>query len=164
LTGVKAYIGQGGGYSLKDFADSMGDTVNGIFNVDYPQIDLNPKFAKGIEEFRKLYKDTYNSEPKSAHSLVGYQGALLLLEAIEKGGKGMDPEAIRAGALQINIASGQTAAGYGAKFAALDAPNAGQNTAAFPLVSQWQNNRQITVWPEEYAATTNMLIPQKPWK
>lgn len=164
LTGIKAYIGQGGGYALRDFADSMGDEVNGIFNVDYPQIDLNPKYAKGIEEFTKLYKDTYGSEPKSAHSLVAYQGALLLLEAIEKGGGAMDPEAIRTAALQIDIPAGQTAAGYGAKFAGPDAPNAGQNTAAFPLVSQWQNNRQITVWPEQYAATTNILLPQKPWK
>jgi len=76
----------------------------------------------------------------------------------------MDPEAIRKGALQIDIPAGQTAAGYGAKFAGSDAPNAGQNTAAFPLVSQWQNNRQITVWPEQYAATTNILLPRKPWK
>ena len=164
LTNIKAYIGQGGGYALRDFADSMGDEVNGIFNVDYPQIDLNPKYAKGIEEFNKQYKDAYGSEPKSAHSLVAYQGALLLLEAIEKGGGTMDPEAIRKAALLIDIPAGQTAAGYGAKFAGPDAANAGQNTAAFPLVSQWQNNRQITVWPEQYASTTNILLPQKPWK
>lgn len=163
LNNVKAYIGQGGGYALRDFANSMGEEVNGIFNVDYPQVDLNPKFAKGIEEFHKLYKDTYKGEPKSAHSLVGYQGAKVLLEAIEKGGGVMDPEAIRKAALTIDIPAGQTSAGYGVKFAAPDAPNAGQNVSAFPLVSQWQNNRQITVWPEEYAATTNILLPQKPW-
>ena len=164
LTGIKAYIGQGGGYALRDFADSMGDDIDGIFNVDYPQVDLNPKFAKGIDEFNKQYKEAYGSEPKSAHSLVAYQGAMVLFEAIEKGGGAMDPESIRKGALQIDIPAGQTAAGYGAKFAGPDAPNAGQNTAAFPLVSQWQNKRQITVWPEDYAATTTILLPQKPWK
>ncbi len=164
LTGIKAYIGQGGGYALRDFADSMGDDIDGIFNVDYPQVDLNPKFAKGIDEFNKQYKEAYGSEPKSAHSLVAYQGAMVLFEAIEKGGGVMDPESIRKGALAIDIPAGQTVAGYGAKFAGPDAPNAGQNTAAFPLVSQWQNKRQITVWPEDYAVTTTILLPQKPWK
>jgi branched-chain amino acid transport system substrate-binding protein len=164
LNMIKAYIGQGGGYALRDFADAMGDEVNGIFNVDYPQVDLNPKFAKGIDEFNKLYKETYGSEPKSAHSLVAYQGTLLLLQAIEKGGGQMNADAIRKGALEINIPDGETAAGYGAKFEPSNPANMGQNTAAFPLVSQWQNNRQITVWPEKYAATDKILLPQKPWK
>lgn len=162
LNKIKAYIGQGGGYALQDFADSMGNDVNGIFNVDYPQPDLNPAAAKGIDTFLALYNEAYGSYPKSGHSLVNYQGALVLFEILEKTGGDDDPDKVREAARQIDIAEGTTPSGYGCKFTD-DPAMAGQNERAFALTAQWQNGKQVTVGPEKYASVSEIIFPQPAW-
>ncbi|MDK2836535.1 MAG: branched-chain amino acid transport system substrate-binding protein [Thermosediminibacterales bacterium] len=159
---VKAAIGTGAGYAMRDFAEAVGDDVNRIFNVDFPQLDTNPEFAKGIDEFKKLYEETFGEPPKSGHSLVSYAGALILWDVMEKAGS-MDPEAIRKAALEVDIPDGETAVGFGCKFAGPDAENAGQNIKAYPLVAQWKNQKLVTVWPEE-AAAGEIELPMKPWE
>lgn len=155
--GVKAVLGTGAGYALTDFAKEMGDDVNGVFNIDVTQYEVNPKFAKGLNEFVQMYKDIFKESPRSGHSLIHYMGTQVLFEAI-KAANGTEPDAIREAALKIDIKNGETATGYGVKFAAPTEKNAGQNTRAFPLVMQWQNNKQLTVYPKE-AAVAEPIIP-----
>lgn len=157
---VKAVIGSGGGYSLTDFAKALGDDVNGILNVDFTQYDISEKYAKGIKEYVQLYKDTFKENPRSGHSLANYMGAMVLWEVIAKAGS-TDPDAVRKAALAIDIPEGQSVTGWGAKFAGPGEKNAGQNLRALPVVMQWRENRQLTIYPKD-AAVAEVNLPWKP--
>lgn len=157
---VKAVIGTGAGYSLTDFAKAMGDDVNGVLNIDFPQYDVNENFAKGLKEYQKFYQDTFNEPPRSGHSLANYMGTLVLWDVIARAGS-TDPEAVRKAALATDIPVGGTITGWGVKFAEPGHKDAGQNLRADPIVMQWQNGRQLAVWPKE-AAVADLALPWKP--
>ncbi len=157
---VKAVIGSGGGYSLTDFAKALGNDVNGVLNVDFTQYDISEKYAKGIKEYVQLYKDTFKEDPRSGHSLANYVGAQVLWEVITKAGS-TEPDAVRKAALAIDIPEGQTVTGWGAKFAPPGDKNAGQNMRALPVVMQWRDNRQLTIYPKD-AAVAELQFPWKP--
>ncbi len=159
---VKAAIGTGAGYSLTDFAKAMGSDVNGILNVDGTQFIVNPKFAKGMTDMMAKYKELFNEPPRSGHSLTYYGGLQFLFDVIKRAGS-VDPEAVRKAALETDIPEGETPVGYGVKFAGPDQPNAGQNVRAYPLMFQWQNNEQVTIWPEAAATAQMTGIPWPTW-
>lgn len=157
---AKAVIGTGAGYSLTDFAKSLGDDANGVLNIDFPQYDVNENFAKGIKEYQKFYQDTFKEPPRSGHSLANYMGALVLWDVIAKAGS-TDPEAVRKAALAEDIPVGGTITGWGVKFAGPGEKDAGQNLRAAPIVMQWQKGRQMAVYPKE-AAVSDLALPWKP--
>jgi len=159
---VKAVIGNGAGYALTDFAKAMGDDVNGILNVDFTQYEVNENYAKGVTAYAKKYEETFKEPPRSGHSLANYMGALVLWEVIAKAG-GTDPEAVRKAALTIDIKPGTTATGWGVKFAGPGEKHAGQNMAAEPVMHQWQNGKQLVVWPSAAAVADVIMIPWPTW-
>jgi branched-chain amino acid transport system substrate-binding protein len=136
-------MGTGGGHSLQSFYDALGKEADGVLNVDFTQYEVNVEFTPGLKEFLALYKQTFNENPRSGHSLANYMGANVVFDIIEKAGGSLDPEKIRAAAMAVNIAPGTTATGWGVKFA-----ENGQNMEAVPLVTQWRNGKLVTVWPE----------------
>lgn len=108
---VKAYVGQGGGHSMLDWAKAIGD-VSGFLNVDFPQFKINKAYTPGLDEFIKLYEDTYKEPPHSGHSLVNYFGAKVMFDAMEKAGS-LDADKIREAALSLDVPEGQTCTGWG---------------------------------------------------
>ena len=141
----KAVLGAGGGYSLTDTAKALGDTIEGAFDVDFPQYNTNEAGAPGLGAFVEAYKQQYNSEPRSGHSLANYVGAVAFFDIIEEAGS-MDADKIREAVLAYKKPVGSTATGWGFDFA-----ENGQNTAATTTLMQWQDGKLLTVWPEAAA-------------
>lgn len=160
---VRAMIGTGGGHGTKDAADALGDDINYIFNVDITQPrNTNEKFCPGITEYSNRYQKIFGYPPKSGHSLRAYMGVLVLWDVIKRA-KSMDPEAIRKAALETDIPEGTTPTGWGVKFAPPGHPNMGTDLRAKPIVMQWFNQDQYTVWPPA-AAVKEMVIPLPTWE
>lgn len=155
---VKALVGNGGGHSLKSFAEALGPDADGVFNTDYTQYEVNPQYAVGIKELVEAYKKAFNETPRSGHSLVAYHGTLVLGEILKKAAS-TNPEDVRKAALDIDLPDEGSVSGYGAKFAPPNAANAGQNLKAKTAVTQWQGGKQLTVWPEK-AAVADMILPK----
>ena len=145
-------LGTGGGHSLQSFADALGKEANGVLNVDFTQYAVNESFTPGLKEFLALYKKTFNENPRSGHSLANYMGANVVFDILEKTGGSFDPDKVREVAMAIDIPAGQTPTGWGVKF-----DENGQNVKAMPLVTQWRDEKLVTVWPEGAAVMEPMI-------
>ncbi|MFA5663701.1 ABC transporter substrate-binding protein [Castellaniella sp.] len=138
-------IGAGGGYSLVDTAKAVGPDINGVFDMDFPQITINPAGAPGLDRFLADYQSTYNGSPQSGHSLANYVGAVGFLEAMDRAGS-FDKDKVRAAVMAYEVPVGQTANGWGFKF-----DEDGQNTRADLYLMQWQDGVLKTIAPENVA-------------
>jgi branched-chain amino acid transport system substrate-binding protein len=147
-------MGTGGGHSLQSFADALGEEADGVLNVDFTQYRVNDEFTPGLNEFLSMYKETFNEEPRSGHSLANYMGANVVFDLIEKTDGSLDVDKIREAAMDMDIPLGKTATGWGVKF-----NEKGQNTRAEPFVTQWRDGKLVTVWPED-AAVMEPIIRQ----
>jgi branched-chain amino acid transport system substrate-binding protein len=145
-------IGSGGGYSLIDTVRAVGPSFEGVMNIDFTQFAVNEQYAPGVSTFVDLYKRRYGAEPRSGHSLAAYFGARVFLDAVQRAGS-TDKDRIRAAVLATDVAEGTTPTGWGAQF-----NEKGQNTRARPFLLQWQNGRQVTVFPAQAAVA--QLRPQ----
>jgi branched-chain amino acid transport system substrate-binding protein len=71
----------------------------------------------------------------------------VLPRAIKKYG-GIDAEALRKAALDVDLPEGGTMLGFGVKFEGPDAPMSGQNDRAFPVIVQYIDDKSYVVWPK----------------
>lgn len=142
----RAVIGGGGGYSLRETMQAVGqDVIDGALNIDFTQYAINPQAAPGIEDFVAAYRAKYGMEPRSGHSLGNYVGARVFLDAIAAA-RSFSADDIRAAVATVDVPDGQTAEGWGVKFGA-----DGQNERARMMGMQWQDGRLVTVFPPEAA-------------
>ena len=159
----KALVGTGGAASDRDFYRAFGSAANGIFSVDIPQYDQNPKAAPGITEFMQLYRKTYNEEMRSPYSLQSFSGISVLWDVLARAGS-MDAEAVRKAAMETDIPLGQTPIGWGVKFAPPGDPSQGTNTRVYGAGMQWQEGGKfVTIWPRASAAGEIKNIPLPKW-
>jgi branched-chain amino acid transport system substrate-binding protein len=148
----RAIIGGGGGYSLRETMQAVGqEVIEGALNIDFTQFAINPAAAPGIEQFVAAYRARYNMEPRSGHSLGNYVGAKVFLDAIAAA-KSFSADDIRAAVAAVDVPDGQTAEGWGVKFG----PD-GQNERAKMMGMQWQDGRLVTVFPPN-AAVSEMRL------
>lgn len=151
----KAIIGGGGGYSMKPTAEAVGfDVIEGVYDADFTQFNINPDFAPGIEEFVASYEQKYQEAPRSGHSLINYAGALGLLRAMDQG-SGFSAEEIKEAVLTMDVPVGGTAAGIGIKMGENQ-----QNERARMMGMQWQNGELVTVYPEA-ASVSDIIVSQE---
>lgn len=150
---VPVIIGSGGGHTMTDFKDAMGEKANGIFNVDFPQYQINHEFTPGIEEFIEQYKQKYGEEPRSGHSLANYMGMKVILDIIDEVGE-IDPDKLRKAAMEYKVEPGKTETGWGVEFD----QESGQNTLSEPYVHQWIDGELKTVWPEKVAVEEPQIV------
>jgi hypothetical protein len=71
----------------------------------------------------------------------------VLPRAIKKYG-GIDAEALRKAALEVDLPEGGTMLGFGVKFEGEAEPMAGQNDRAFPVILQYVDDKPYIVWPK----------------
>lgn len=147
----KAVIGAGGGYSLADTEKVLGASINGSFDVDFPQASMKEAGAPGLSVFVKAYEALYKMAPRSGHSLVNYAGAKEFLNVLASV-PSLDKDKIRAGVLALNKPAGSNAAGWGAKYG-----EDGQNTLASANIMQWQGGKLLTIYPETVAIAKALL-------
>lgn len=149
---VPVFIGNGGGHTMADFKDAVGDMANGIFDVDFPQYKINRDFTPGMDEFLEQYKEKYGKDPRSGHSLTNYMGMKVVLEVLKEVGE-VDPDKLKEAALKYSAEEGSTATGWGVEF---DKKN-GQNQKSQPYMHQWINGELVAVWPESVAVETSVI-------
>lgn len=142
----RAYVGAGGGYSLNDTAVALGAGIEGVYNVDFPQITMNEAGAPGLKDFVSAYQKQFGMQPRSGHSLVNYVGAKAFLEILAKA-KSTDKDKIREAVLAYRQPVGSNAAAWGFQFG-----ENGQNQLASTNLMQWQRGKLVTVYPESVAS------------
>jgi ABC-type branched-subunit amino acid transport system substrate-binding protein len=155
-----ALIGHGAGYGVYDkLKESLGKDVNYFFNVDPISIWLaNEKALKPqLVPMIKMIGDEYEkARPgaviKSAHVGMSASNTYVLMtevlpRAIKKYG-GVDADALRKAALEVDLPEGGTMLGFGVKFAGEGSPMAGQNERAFPVIIQYVDDKPYVVWPK----------------
>jgi len=134
----KVLIGHGAGYSQLDkLRETFKSDIDYFCNVDPAAGQLiNPKaLGPGVPDLVKTMVERFvkatNIQDAPPHCSMGFGGTWTLLQsvmpiAIQKFG-GVDAEAIRKAALEVDIPAGGTVQGFGVKFAAPGSPLAGQN-------------------------------------
>jgi ABC-type branched-subunit amino acid transport system substrate-binding protein len=156
----KALIGHGAGYGVYDrLKESVGMDVNYFFNVDPISIwltnekALNPDLPAVIkiigDEYQKARPATVI---KSAHVGMAASNTFVLFtevlpRAIKESG-GIDADALRKAALEVDLPEGGTMLGFGVKFGGEETSAAGQNDRAFPVIIQYVDDKSYVVWPK----------------
>jgi len=156
----KALIGHGAGYTdYNKLKSSSGTDINYFMDVDPISIwevkpdaieaDLRPMVQMVGDAYMKAKPDTVL---KSAHVGMAASNTWLfftkvLPRAIKVYG-GIDAEALRKAALDVDVPDGGTMLGFGVKFEPESGEMAGQNTRAYPVVVQYIDDKSYVVWPK----------------
>jgi len=164
----KALVGHGAGHSQIDkLRQTFGEDVNYFHSADPAAAQLlepktlKPGVAELIKELQARYEKVRGPGEMPPHAAMGFNNTWIFLQhvlptAIKKYG-GIDPEALRKAALDVDIPVGGTMQGYGVKFFK-DGPMAGQNERSFVVVMQYVNGRARIAWPKE-VQTTDPVLP-----
>src|SRR5436190_3501565 len=164
-----ALVGHGAGYGVYEkLKEGLGSDVNYIYNTDPMSIwlanqkSMDPKLPPVIkmvgEEFDKVKPGV---AIRSAHVGIAASNSYVFLadvlpRAIKKYG-GVDPDALRRAALDVDIPEGGTMLGFGVKFPAEGAQMAGQNQRSFPVIIQYVDDKSYVVWPKSQAMREAVL-------
>jgi ABC-type branched-subunit amino acid transport system substrate-binding protein len=164
-----ALMGHGAGYGVYEkLKEGLGPDVNYVFNTDPISIwlanekGLDPKLPPVIkmigEEFDKVKPGV---AIRSAHVGMAASNTYVLMtevlpRAIKKYG-GVDPEALRKAALEVDLPEGGTMLGFGVKFHGEGHAMAGQNERSFPVVIQYVDDKSYVVWPKSQAQREAVL-------
>jgi len=164
-----ALIGHGAGYGVyTKLKEGLGRDVDYIFNVDPISIwnsnpeALDPKLLPLIQLVRAEYqKAKPETTIPSAHVGMAASNSYVfftevLPRAIKKYG-GIDADALRKAALEVDLPEGGTMLGFGVKFAGEESPVAGQNLRAFPVITQYIDDKNYVVWPKSQAQREAVL-------
>lgn len=165
----KALVGHGAGYGVYDkLKEALGKDVNHFFNVDPISIwltnrkTLDAKLPPLIDLIGAEYeKARPGTTIKSAHVGMAASNSYVfftevLPKAIAKHG-GIDAEALRKAALEVDIPEGGTMLGFGVKFEGAGSAMAGQNNRAFPVIVQYIDDKAHIVWPKSQAQREAVL-------
>jgi ABC-type branched-subunit amino acid transport system substrate-binding protein len=156
---VGAIVGQGAGYSVYDkLKEGLGNDSNYLFTIDPISIwltnpkSLDAKLPPMIDYIGTEFDKLKPGASRSAHVGMAASNTYLfftqvLPTAIKKYG-GIDGDALRKAALDVDLPEGGTMLGFGVKFEPETAAMAGQNTRAFPVVTQYIDGKATVVWPK----------------
>ena len=161
---VKAIISAGAvSFGSPDFGKSLGKDAEGVFALVEPA-GLNPKamsseMAALEAEVAKRYEAKYN-ERYAASAQLGAAGVWILAEVLKKTGGDLNPDKVRAAALNLDVPVGGMLNGWGVKFG-VDGQNTNERVQHYML--QWQDGRLVTVWPERFAVAPMRMVPLPKW-
>jgi branched-chain amino acid transport system substrate-binding protein len=150
---VGAFIGIGGGYTLQEFSDALGDAAEGVYDCDFPQPRLSPEAAPELAGFLERYEKKYNKFPSSGYPQGNYAGAAYVLDILELTGGNDDPDVFHEAALSYEAPNSQSVNTWGYKLGKNN-----QNERAEDYVMQWQNKELVTVYPSEVAVSQPQFI------
>jgi branched-chain amino acid transport system substrate-binding protein len=164
----RALVGHGAGYGVPDrLREALGKDMVGFFNVDPISIWLanQASLAPGLADMVRRVGEAYDrAQPgtgvRSAH--VGMAASnthvffsQVLPRAIRQYG-GVDAEALRRAALDVDLPEGGTMLGFGVRFDG-EGSMAGQNQRAFPVIVEYTEDGTVVVWPRSQAARAPTL-------
>src|ERR1700751_1347308 len=147
-----ALVGHGAGYGVYEkLKEGLGtDSISiGLTNPETLDPKLPPVIKMVGEEFDKVKPGV---AIRSAHAGMAASNTYVFLtevlpRAIKKYG-GVDPDALRKAALEVDLPDGGTMLGFCVKFYGEGTPMAGQNERSFPVVIQYVDDRSYLVWPK----------------
>jgi branched-chain amino acid transport system substrate-binding protein len=164
-----ALVGHGAGYGVYEkLKEGLGNDANYIFDTDPISIwltnpeTLDPKLPPVIkmvgQEFDKLKPGV---AIRSAHVGMAASNTYVFMtqvlpRAIKKYG-GVDSDALRKAALDVDLPDGGTMLGFGVKFYGEGTPMAGQNERSFPVIIQYVDDKSYVVWPKSQAQREAVL-------
>jgi branched-chain amino acid transport system substrate-binding protein len=164
-----AIVGHGAGYGVYEkLKEGLGGDANYLFNTDPISIwlanqkTMDPKLPPLIkmvgEEFDKVKPGV---AIRSAHvGMAASNTYVFLTEVLPRAIKnygGVDPDALRKAALEVDLPEGGTMLGFGVKFPAGETPMAGQNERSFPVIIQYVDDKSYVVWPKSQAQREAVL-------
>jgi ABC-type branched-subunit amino acid transport system substrate-binding protein len=162
-------IGHGAGYGVyTKLKEGLGKDVNYFYNVDPISIwDTNQKaLDQKLPPLIKMVGEEYDkAKPgttiRSAHVGMAASNTYVFFtevmpRAIKKYG-GIDADALRKAALEVDLPEGGTMLGFGVKYAGDGSPIAGQNERASPVIVQYIDDKSYVVWPKSQAQRDAVL-------
>jgi ABC-type branched-subunit amino acid transport system substrate-binding protein len=164
-----ALVGHGAGYGVYEkLKEGLGTDVNYVFNADPISIWLaNPEgLDKKLPPVIKMIGEEFDKvKPgvaiRSAHvGMAASNTYLFMTEVLPRAIKtygGVDPDALRKAALELDVPEGGTMLGFGVKFFGEGQPMAGQNERSFPVVIQYVDDKSYVVWPKSQAQREAVL-------
>lgn len=160
---VKAIVGNGGAHNVGDFADALGDDVNGVLNagtsVFIDKAGLTPDAAETFTRFHEEHVARFEGRQPSAHTGMGFNAMWTVLRDILPEAGGMSSEAIREATMALDKPVGSSIVGWGTRFD----PETQNNTRAFPTYDQWQSKQIHTVSPSDLAIADITGLPLPGW-
>src|SRR6267142_1068495 len=164
-----ALVGHGAGYGVYEkLKEGLGPDANYIFNTDPISIwlanqkSMDPKLLPVIKmvggEFDKV-KPGVPIRPARV-GMAAPDTYLYLNDVLPRAIKqygGVDPDALRKAALDVDLPEGGTMLGFGVKFFGEGTPMAGQNERSFPVVIQYVDDKSYVVWPKSQAQREAVL-------
>src|SRR5246127_4689398 len=164
-----ALVGHGAGYGVYEkLKEGLGTDVNYIFDTDPISVwltnpeTLDPKLPPVIkmvgEEFDKVKP---GMAIRSAHVGMAASNTYVFLtevlpRAIKKYG-GVNSDALRKAALDVDLPDGGTMLGFGVKFPGDASSTPGQNERSFPVIIQYIDDKSYVVWPKSQAQRDAVL-------
>jgi branched-chain amino acid transport system substrate-binding protein len=136
------------GGDLPEFYDTLKQNAEYIYGATQWEHTLP---YPGNQEFFDSYKKEFNHEP-SYHSAAGYAGCLTYAEAVKRAGS-LDADKVREQLLKLEM---KTA------FGDYKVDKDGFQVAHKMVTFQWQNEKKVTVWPDELS-NAKPKFPTPPW-
>jgi branched-chain amino acid transport system substrate-binding protein len=159
---VKIFVGLGGGLSMGEFKEALGNDVVGLLETSFfPTAQhVNPEYAPGSQEIVEKYEKVFGKKMTSTYPVINYTGTMVLWKVLEMAGS-LDPEKVRESVFKLDIPDKTTPVGYGFKF-----DETGQNIRARVVTTQWKkDDYQYTVEPAEAAEPgSEVEIPLLTWE
>ena len=149
-------------YGSPDFGKALGNDANGVFTLLEPgtnfKIDaLRPEGQELEREFRQRIMQRSDGV-YGGHQLAG--GGLWLLKLALDQANSDDPDKFRQAVLGLDLPVGSLLNGWGAKFAD-NGQNSNERVQHYML--QWQDGKQVTIWPEEFTDARMKWVPLPAW-
>jgi branched-chain amino acid transport system substrate-binding protein len=136
------------GQAVVEFQEALGATADFVYGLSAWEPSLpNP----GIEEFVQTYQKEFARLP-SYHAAGAYGSCQLFMEAARRAG-GVNSDKLREQLLKLKMKT---------VFSDYAVDERGYQLANKGLFVQWQDGKQVVVWPDELAASKSRF-PTPPW-
>ena len=136
------------GGDLPEYYKALGRTGEYVYGASQWEPSLT---YPGAREFAAAYEAEFNRIP-SYHAAAAYAACILLGEAINRTGT-LDPDRLREYLFKL-----QTVTAFGA----FDVDERGYQLGHRMVTIQWQDGRQVVVWPDD-VASGKIRFPTPPW-
>lgn len=142
------WIAMSGSTSDPKFGAQVGALAEGVVNVTAMGLDL-PKVKTVDDLYRAKFKNSMSSMAAAA-----FDATNVLAQALEKAAS-RDPEKIAQGFRELRMPKDGLVSSH--EFIEFDAT--GRNKGRRAMLTQWQNGKLVTVWPQDIAVGALALPP-----
>ena len=155
---LRAAVGTSSAFCMPEFSRRLGAAAVGVYAADKPDADisaaaLSPAGLALLDQARSVYARDNGGASMSIPAVAGFVGGWTLFhDVLGRMNAHATSDSIRAAALQVDVAVGDTINGGGVRFGGAGSLEEGQNTRAAAVVGQWQAVGVMRiVYPAAYA-------------